>query len=45
MIDFYKDPKNLTGSPEAISAKADKVRSAAEKTLKTSSTGFDKTRK
>ena len=45
MIDFYKDPKNLTGSPEAISAKADKVRSAAEKTLKTSSSGFDKTRK
>ena len=45
MIDFYKDPKNLTGSPEAISAKADKVRSAAEKSLKTSSTGFDKTRK
>lgn len=45
MIDFYKDPKNLTGSPEAISAKADKVRAAAEKGLKTSSTGFDKSRK
>lgn len=45
MIDFFKDPKNLTGSAETISKKAGVVRAAAEETLKTSSAGFDKTRK
>lgn len=45
MVDFYKDPKNLTGSADVINKKAEAVRLSAEKNLKTESSKFDLTRK